>query len=359
MAHHLADRLHTAGLMHFVKDHAEDLAFINSFAVEDSGLGRSRSYVRILHCLSFDSTDRVTSRDVSKMPPRKTKKRRSRQPDFTIVGTGQLARVLVHALQDAGYKIREIVSRDLPESKQRASKLARQVQAKARIFPDAQFETTVIWLCIPDDYIPQCAAAIAQAKSDWRHQTVVHSSGALSSTELGAFNRAGAAIASAHPLMSFVPNSPPTLKDIPFALEGDEKALAVLKPVLQRMKASVFNLEKEKKAAYHAFGSFASPLLIAYLTQMEAAGELAGLDRKEARERAAAILRQTLLNYIQKGPEEAFSGPLRRGDVGTIRKHLQVFEQSPQLGHLYCELVKIALRELPANSREQIEELLD
>ena len=289
---------------------------------------------------------------------RKTKKRTSRHPDFTIVGTGQLARVLVHALQDAGYKIGEIVSRNLPDSKRRALKLARQFKAKARVFSDAQFETNVVWLCIPDDYIPQLAAAIAQAKSDWTGQTVVHSSGALSSRELGAFKRAGAAIASAHPLMSFVSTSPATLKDVPFALEGDGKALALLKPVLQRMKASVFNVEEEKKAAYHAFGSFASPLLIAYLTQMEAVGQLAGLDRKEARARAAAILRQTILNYIQRGPDEAFSGPLRRGDVGTIRKHLQVFENTPDVGHFYCELAKIALRELPVNNRAEIEKLL-
>ena len=110
---------------------------------------------------------------------------------------------------------------------------------------------------------------------------------------------------------------------------------------------------------HHAFGSFTSPLLIAYLTQMEAAGRLAGLDRNEARARAAAILRQTLINYVQEGPEEAFSGPLRRGDVGTIRKHLQVFEQDPKLGGFYRELVKIALRELPVNNRVKIEELLD
>lgn len=159
--------------------------------------------------------------------------------------------------------------------------------------------------------------------------------------------------------MSFVPNSPATLKDVPIALEGDAAALSVLTPVLRRVKASVFEINHQKKAAYHAFGSFASPLLIAYLTQMEAAGQLAGLDRKEARERAAAILRQTLVNYIQKGPEEAFSGPLRRGDVGTVRKHLRVLEESPQLGHLYRELVKVAVRELPVNKREEMEELLD
>ena len=110
------------------------------------------------------------------MHPRKTKKRRS-PPDFTIVGTGQLARVLVHALHDAGYRICEIVSRDLPASKQRALKLARQVKAKPRILADAQLDGSVIWFCIPDDYIPQCATAAAQTKADWSGQTTVHSSG--------------------------------------------------------------------------------------------------------------------------------------------------------------------------------------
>ena len=292
------------------------------------------------------------------MRPQKAKKRSSRQPDFAIAGTGQLARVLVHALHDAGYKIREIVSRDLPDSKARALKLARKVKARARVFADAQFDASVIWFCIPDDYIPRHAVAIAQAKPDWNGQIAVHSSGALSSRELAVFRRAGGVVASAHPLMSFVPNSPATLKDVPIALEGDEKAVAVLTQVFERMRASVFKIDEARKAAYHAFGSFASPLLIAYLTQMEVAGQLAGLDRKDARERAAAILRQTLINYIQQGPEEGFSGPLRRGDVGTIRKHLQVLEQDPKLADFYRELVKIALRELPVNNREIIEELL-
>src|SRR5690349_15775272 len=203
MSDHLPHRLHTTRLMHLIDNHVKDLAFINGFAVEDLGFG-GRSCIRILHRLLFGSTDRVTSRGVSQMPPRKTKKRSS-PPDFTIVGTGQLARVLVHAVHHAGYRIREIVSRDLPASRQRALKLARQVKAKARILADAQFDSTVIWFCIPDDYIPQCTTAIAQSRPEWNGQTAVHSSGALSSRELDAFRRAGSAVASAHPLMSFVP----------------------------------------------------------------------------------------------------------------------------------------------------------
>jgi predicted short-subunit dehydrogenase-like oxidoreductase (DUF2520 family) len=293
------------------------------------------------------------------MKLRKTKQEKNREPDFTIVGTGQLARVLVHALHDAGYRIREIVSRDLPESRHRAQRLARHVKARATVLAGAEFNAAVIWLCIPDDFIPQCTRAIVEAKSNWAGQTTVHSSGALSSRELKPFGMAGGIIASAHPLMSFVPNSPATLKDVPIALEGDARAVALLTPVLRRTRASVFKIDEARKAAYHAFGSFASPLLIAYLKQMEAAGELAGLERKAARERAGAILQQTLTNYLQEGPENAFSGPLRRGDVGTVRKHLQVLQQNPKLSDFYRELVRIALRELPVKNRQEIEGLLE
>jgi predicted short-subunit dehydrogenase-like oxidoreductase (DUF2520 family) len=289
--------------------------------------------------------------------PLKINKRRSK-PDFSIVGTGQLARVLVHALHDAGYGIDEIISRDLPESRQRAQRLARRVRTTARAVPAAEFNAAVIWLCIPDDFVPRRAREIAESKSSWAGQIVVHSSGALSSGELEPFRRAGGSIASAHPLMSFVPSSPATLKDVPIALEGDARAVAVLIPVFRRMRASVFKIKEARKAAYHAFGSFASPLLIAYLTQMEAAGQLAGLERKVARERAASILQQTLVNYLREGPEEAFSGPLRRGDVGTIKKHLQNLQQNTRLSEFYRELASIALRELPVKNREEIERLL-
>jgi predicted short-subunit dehydrogenase-like oxidoreductase (DUF2520 family) len=293
------------------------------------------------------------------MLPHKTKARRSRRPDFAIVGTGQLARVLAHALHDAGYKIREIVSRDLPESKQRARRLARQVKATARVFASAEFNARVIWLCIPDDFVSHYACATAARKTDWEGQIMIHSSGALSSRELENFRRASGSVASAHPLMSFVPNSPATLKNIPIALEGEAKAIAVLTPVLRCMRTSVFKIEEDRKPAYHTFGAFASPLLIAYFTQMEAAGELAGLGRKASRDRAAAILQQTLTNYVQKGPAEAFSGPLRRGDVGTIQKHLQVLQQDAKLSDFYRELVKIGLRELPVKNVREIEELLE
>ncbi len=281
-----------------------------------------------------------------------------RQPDFCIVGSGQLARVLAHALHRAGFTVAEIVTRNLPESKKHARTLARQVGAAVHTLAAAELSAAVLWLCIPDDYIPQCAQAVAAVRPGWENKIVLHSSGALSSSALEPFRKAGAWTASAHPLMSFVANSPASLAQVPVALEGDEAALRRMRPLLRRMKASIFQVEPENKAAYHAFSSFASPLLIAYLTQMEAAGELAGLSRDEARKRAAAILRRTLENYLEKGPEAAFSGPLRRGDVGTILKHLQVLGKNADLKRVYRELAEAALKTLPIGNREKIEGIL-
>lgn len=293
------------------------------------------------------------------MPAAKVKHSSRKYPNFSIVGSGQFARVLAHALHDAGYKVAEIISRELADSRRRAAKLARSVSAQARSFSEALLNGEVIWICIPDDFIPQCAQALAATRGSWEGKLILHSSGALSSKELEPFRKSGAMVASAHPLMSFVATSSVTLTNVPFAVEGEDDALRRLRVILRRLGTAIFEIKKENKAAYHAFGSFSSPLLIAYLVQMEAAAELAGLGRAEARKRATTILQQTLKNYLRNGPEAAFSGPLKRGDVGTIQGHLRALQKDPKLAEFYGALVEVAVKSLPVQNAEQIRRLIN
>jgi predicted short-subunit dehydrogenase-like oxidoreductase (DUF2520 family) len=278
--------------------------------------------------------------------------------EFALVGSGQLARVLALALHDAGYRISEIISRDLPDSKKRAQALARKVGSVARSFADADLSAGVIWLCVADDVIPQCAQSLAAMRSMWKGRMVLHSSGALSSEELQPFRRLGAVAATAHPLMSFVAGSPGTLAGVPVAIEGDIQALPRLKAILRRLGASAFKIEKSSKPAYHAFGAFSSPLLIAYLSVMESVGELAGLGRLETRKRAEGIVRTTINNYFKDGPEASLSGPLRRGDTGTIRRHLRALEREPSLAEIYRGLIMASLKNLRVKNREEIARLV-
>lgn len=215
----------------------------------------------------------------------------------------------------------------------------------------------IVWICVPDDAIAPLAEQMADER-DWRGKIVVHSSGALSSDALEPLRRKGAEVASAHPLMTFVSSSQPKLKGVPFALEGTAKALTAVETIINDFEAQAFRIARTEKAAYHAFGFFSSPAIVALIAAAMDVGKLAGLDGKRARALMEPIVRQTIDNCFRTSPQQAFSGPVRRGDVETIRKHLEVLRQQPDSLAVYRALVKIALRDLPSAKTEQIEALI-
>ena len=72
----------------------------------------------------------------------------------------------------------------------------------------------------------------------------------------------------------------------------------------------------------------------------------------------AAILEQTLKNYLERGPAAAFSGPIKRGDLETVRRHLRELKRIPEAHDVYRALVKSALRELPAVRKDELRRLI-
>ena len=277
--------------------------------------------------------------------------------EVAIIGAGTLASALACALHSKGYRISEIVSRSNPQSLRRARTLANRVQSSATTMPTAELSADVIWICVPDDAIAAIAEQMADER-DWRGKIAVHSSGALSSDALEALRRKGAEVASAHPLMTFVSSSQPKLKGVPFALEGTAKALAAVETIIRDFEAQAFRIARSEKSAYHAFGFFSSPAIVALIAAAIDVGKLAGLDAKRVRTLMEPIVRQTIDNCFRTSPQQAFSGPVRRGDIETIRKHLEVLRQQPDSLEVYRALVKIALRDLPSAKTEQIEALI-
>ena len=70
------------------------------------------------------------------------------------------------------------------------------------------------------------------------------------------------------------------------------------------------------------------------------------------------ILRQTLLNYAALGAASGFSGPIIRGDIETVRKHLRVLRSVPAAREVYLALARAALRYLPAKHKSALKTLL-
>lgn len=281
----------------------------------------------------------------------------TRKPSIAIVGSGRLGRALALELTRAGYAISEIVSRNREGSKKRARELARKVGARPSISERALLDADVVWFCVPDREIAAASRQLA-LRAVWKGKIAFHSSGALASDELEALRRRGASVASVHPLMTFVSGSTPSLKSVPFAVEGDARAVRAARRIVGDLGGQAFSLSKRHKAAYHAWGAFTSPLLVATLVTGEQLARAAGLSAVNARKKMLPIVRQTIANYEALGPAGAFSGPIVRGDAETVRKHLQVLREVPQAREVYLALARAALRYLPLRNRAKLKKIL-
>ncbi len=282
---------------------------------------------------------------------------RTRRSSITLIGAGNLAHALGPALRAAGYTIAAVAARETASSRRRAAMLAKSARAVAIPLAQATPDSDIIWICHTDDALEETARLLSR-KPGWRGKIVFHSSGALTSNVLAPLKRAGAHVASFHPMMTFVPGTAPRLREVPFAVEGDREAIAAARKIVRDLGAEVFVIEKRAKTLYHALGSFSSPLMVATLVTAERVGRAAGLGASQTRKLIAPILRQTFRNYQERGAAAAFSGPIKRGDLSTVRRHLQELKRVPAAGEVYRALVKSALIDLPARNAVALRRLL-
>lgn len=280
------------------------------------------------------------------------------KPRIAIVGPGRLGTALTLELRRAGYTISEIVSRNSAASKRKARKLARKVEAYATTHDNAHLDADLVWFCVPDREIAAASRQLAPV-IDWKKRIAFHSSGALASDELNGLRRRGAAVASVHPLMTFVSGSRPSLDHVPFAVEGDAAAVKAARHIVRDLGGDAFNIRKQHKAAYHTWGAFTSPLLVAMLVTAEQLARTSGVSAVEARKKMLPIVRQTIANYEALGPAGAFSGPIVRGDAEIVRKHVQVLKTLPEAHNVYRALARVALRYLPVRNRATIKKALE
>lgn len=279
------------------------------------------------------------------------------RPTIAIIGSGSLASALAVALRAAGYRIEEVLARDSPASLRRARALARRIGARAVAVDSAVLASDLVWFCVSDDAITPAARSLAAA-SEWKGKIALHSSGALSSDELAPLRRRGAAVASLHPMMTFVPGLVPALAGVSFAVEGDPTAVRVARRIARDLKGNVFTIRTGAKVLYHALGSFSSPMVIATIALAERIARAAGIPPAQAARIMHPILRQTIDNYLRRGAAAAFSGPITRADVVTVGKHLQALKKVPEARAVYIHLARSALDTLPVRDRKALKKIL-
>jgi predicted short-subunit dehydrogenase-like oxidoreductase (DUF2520 family) len=279
-----------------------------------------------------------------------------RKPTIAIVGAGNLARALAPALRRAGYTVTDVVVRNCPDSLRRGKLLAKRAGARIVTLEEAKLDSEVLWICVTDDAIAATARVLA---SRWHGRVALHSSGALTADALAPWRKRGTAVASIHPMMTFVGGGTPSLADVPFAVEGDRTAVRMAGRIAKDLGGRSFAIASKSKTLYHAMGSFSSPLVIATLAMAERVGRAAGIPRRDVPKIIEPILRQTLKNYSSGGAATAFSGPIVRADIETIRKHLRALRAIPGARDAYLALARSAVENLPVRDRRALRKLFE
>jgi len=257
---------------------------------------------------------------------------------LAFVGAGRLARVLAPALQARGYSVLAVASRSLSSAQELAGRLP-DAQALTAMSAAAA-EADIVFLTVPDDAIGDVAARIAWRKG----QAAVHCSGALELDVLDAAARAGARTGCFHPLQTFASEAAP-LAGFTVAIESADEGLAgTLSAMAEALGCRPFRVPAGKKALYHAAAAMASNYLVTLLAEAAGLWWSMGQSRQDALQALLPLVQTTLANVERLGPEAALTGPIARGDAGTVRRHLHALEEAaPDVLPLYKELGRCTL----------------
>jgi predicted short-subunit dehydrogenase-like oxidoreductase (DUF2520 family) len=261
---------------------------------------------------------------------------------------------LALTLPSAGYVVKFIARRPKSATSREAAGLARRVKAQLVTLGKEPLASDLVWITVPDDAIVATALQLARTQ-DWKGKIVFHSSGALTSDDLAPLREQGAKVASLHPGMTFVRGPAPRMSGVAFAVEGDPAAVRVAKRIVRDLGGTTYAIDKRNKVLYHAFGSFASPLVVALMASLERVAKAAGIRPGDVKTMMVPLLRQTLQNYLQHDAASAFSGPLVRGDVATVRRHLEKLKVVPEARAVYIALASSAVKNLPVKNRKAMQ----
>jgi predicted short-subunit dehydrogenase-like oxidoreductase (DUF2520 family) len=282
---------------------------------------------------------------------------RTRALTVSIVGAGNLGTALASTLPKAGCQVKVIATRATSGNQRHTRVLVRKLQARQVELGKEPLDTALVWITVPDDSISLVARKLAGVQ-DWKERIVFHSSGALTSDELAPLRAKGARVASVHPMMTFVRGSVPDMAGVAFAVEGDAAATRMARKIVERLGGDAVPIRKQNKVLYHAFGSFASPLVIALIASLEEVALAAGVRKRDIKLVMLPLLLQTLRNYLFEDAASAFSGPLVRGDVATVKKHLQELKKVPEARAVYVALARAAVRTLPVKNQKALARVL-
>ena len=276
-----------------------------------------------------------------------------------IIGAGKVGTTLGKYLSDAGIKVTGFYSR----SKESADEAATYTKSKAYDSLSELVENSdTLFITTPDGIIEQVWKKLALLNI--RQYCICHFSGSLSSHVFSGIEETGAFGISIHPMYAFSNKftSYEQFHTAYLTLEGAEPAFSTMKELFQGLGHKVLSLKAEDKMKYHAAAAMASNFMLGLMqASLDILGEC-GFTLEDAMELMAPLVRGNITSMLEKGCVEALTGPMERGDVSTVKKHLEVLQGSEAEGiyrSLSGKMIALAQKKNPDRDYVLMRELFD
>ena len=246
-----------------------------------------------------------------------------------ILGAGRAGRGLSRALRASGVKVIGLHGR-------RAERDPDTVTGGA--LPATISSAEVVLVAVRDGQLDEALGELAAAALA-AGTVALHVSGSAEPS-LTALRAAGHPCGTFHPLVPLADpaRAPELLRGAWIGTDGDAGAVAVAEELAATLGAHTLRIPTGEKAAYHAAAVIASnfpTVLAAVAAQLMAK---IGIDERDAWGAIRALMRGAVTNLDTELPARALTGPIARGDAGTVEKHLAALSSEPGVRALYATL---------------------
>ncbi|HVE80075.1 MAG TPA: DUF2520 domain-containing protein [Gemmatimonadaceae bacterium] len=252
-----------------------------------------------------------------------------------VVGAGRAGRGIARALGAAGVTVLGLHSR-------RDGMLDRW-RISSGAWPPALAEATTILVTVRDGQLEDALTALTAAPLA-RAAVVLHASGSADPAALPALRAAGHPAGTFHPLVPLADEhrAAERLRGAWIGIDGDAPARAAAVTLAERLGAHALTIPAGAKARYHAAAVFASnfPTVLAALAARLLRD--AGVDRDAALAVARSLVAASARNLGDGEPAQALTGPVARGDVVTVARHLAALAADPDALAAYRALSRVA-----------------
>lgn len=242
----------------------------------------------------------------------------------SFIGSGNLAWHLAQALDNTEYAVREVYSRNRKHAEALVSNLY-----SAEVNPTLDFSASssrIFIIAVPDDAIREVAQELVLPDDS----ILVHTSGSQPLSILG--YSASDNIGVLYPLQTFSKSKKVDFRDIPFFIESENNNTdKVLVALAKSISKKVFKITSKDRKALHVAAVFASN----FTNHMLFIAQEIMKENKLSFDWLKPLIAEMINKSLSIGPENAQTGPARRGDLEILDNHLKFLENDEQVAEIY------------------------